>query len=130
MIRPTDAGTNQGEEESLMIKPAPAQPARTEPQETSKPKEEKLVDIDPEFLIQSEQDKLKKREKRKKMKNLWKDHVKVLKQMEEEEKAMMDAAKRNTLLLAQNLEYEDEYDDLEFERTMSKQAADVTNGKL
>lgn len=117
-----------------MIKPTPPQTTRMEHQklgeEIPKPKEEKLVDIDPEFLIKSEQDKLKKKEKRNKMKNLWKDHVKVLKMMEEEEKAKMDIAKRNTLLLAENLEYEDEYDDLELEKTMSKQAADVTNGKF
>lgn len=96
------------------------------------PKQELLTDIDPEFLIKSEQNKLKRREKNKKFKNLWKDHMKVLKEMDDEEKVLMNAAKRKTLELAERLEYEDEYDDveLEMEKQVSKPAADITDGKF
>lgn len=60
-------------------------------------------------MVKSEQDKLAKRKKQKKFKNLWKDHVKVLKQIDNEDKGQMDAIKRKTLMLAEKLEYEDEY---------------------
>lgn len=96
------------------------------------PKHELLTDIDPEFLVKSEQNKLKRKKKNQKFKNLWKDHMKVLKEMDDDEKAIMDAAKRKTLQLAETLEYEDEYDDveLEMEKQVSKPAADITDGKF
>jgi uncharacterized protein (DUF1800 family) len=94
------------------------------------PKAESLMsnDIGPEFLVKSEQDKIKKREKRKKFKNNWKDHMQVLKLMDDEEKAKMDVYKKRTLELAEQMEYEDEFDDLVLERQVSKPTADVTQG--
>ena len=44
----------------------PSKPEQTLP-DPPKPVEETLKDIDPEFLVQSEQKRLKKREKRKKL---------------------------------------------------------------
>jgi hypothetical protein len=105
--------------------PEPIQP-KFEP-----PKPEVLTDISPEFLIKSEQEKIKKKEKRNKFKHLWKDHQKVLKLMDNEEKAKMDVVKRRTLELAEKMEYEDEYDDyeLELDKMVSKPSNDVTEGK-
>jgi hypothetical protein len=94
------------------------------------PTQEEIYDISPEFLIKGEQERIRKREKRKKFKNLWKDHMKVLKQMDDEEKAKMDVAKRRTLELAESLEYEDEFDDLELEKQVSKPMLDITEGKI
>lgn len=92
------------------------------------PAKEEIYDISPEFLVKGEQERIRKREKRKKFKNLWKDHMKVLKQMDDDEKAQMDAAKRRTLELAETLEYEDEFDDLELEKQVSKPLIDITEG--
>jgi hypothetical protein len=95
-------------------------------------KEEILSDISPEFLVKSEQLRIKKKEKHNKFKHLYKDHRKVLKLMDDEEKALMDVVKRKTLELAEQLEYEDEYDDFELELTkhLSKPTNDVTEGML
>ena len=72
--------------------------------------------IDSQFLIQSEQDKIEKKKKKKKLKNLWKDHVTVLKQMENEKQKEFDEVKRKTLMLAEKIEYEDELDDVILEK--------------
>lgn len=88
---------------------------------TSKPQDNKAIEnIDPQFLIKSEQDKIERKKKKKKLKNLWKDHVTVLKQMEAEKQKEFDEVKRKTLWLAENIEYEDEFDDIALEKQTSK----------
>lgn len=82
-------------------------------------KTEVVENIPAEFLVKSEQVKIKKKEKRKKFKNLWKDHKKVLKLMSDEEKSKMDIAKKKALMIAEQFEYEDEYDDVELEKQVS-----------
>lgn len=93
---------------------------------TTKPKDDKIYEnIDPEFLIKSEQEKIERKKKKKKLKNLWKDHVTVLKQMEAEKQKELDEVKRKTLWLAENLEYEDEFDDIAFEKQTSKASGNL-----
>lgn len=50
--------------------------------------------------------------------------------MDDEECKLMDAVKRKTLQLAQDLEYEDEFDDidLELDKQVSRNLGDITNG--
>lgn len=59
------------------------------------------IPISSEFLVQSEQKKMNDKKRRKKHKNLWKDHTKVLKQIDDEQKKLIDKAKLKTLMLAE-----------------------------
>lgn len=54
----------------------------------------------------------------------------MLKQIKDDERRQMDEVKSKTLWLAENLEYEDEFDDVVLEKQVSRAAADVTLGKL
>lgn len=54
----------------------------------------------------------------------------MLKQIKDDERKQMDEVKSKTLWLAENLEYEDEFDDVVLEKQVSRAAADVTLGKL
>ena len=114
------------QEEASLIRPPPVE---FKPEPTEAPKAEVTEEIPSEFLVKSEQKRMKKKEKMKKFKDLLKNHKKVLKQMDDDEKKNLDKARKNALRIAQEFEYEDEYDDVVLEKQVSLPANDITAGK-
>lgn len=117
------------EQKKSTLKIMPEPPKEPEPVPVQPKIEERLENIPQEFLVKSEQNKIKKREKMKKYKDLWKDHRKVLKQLDDEEKARMNDAKKKALRIAEEVFYEDEYDDMELEKQVSTPSVDLTAGE-